>query len=156
MEDTRSALSDVRSALRTLADRVDRNNKRWYAAWQGTFPVGTPENDALSQIETGGSGGSGGGTPPPPPPPVGPGVPVLDSAINSGVVTLTMTATGATLFNVYQRTPGEVDFVLVAGAVLSGWDSAALTPASGEWAWQVAGVADGVEGPRSATTMQGV
>lgn len=90
--------------------------------------MGTPENDALSQIEMGGSG-LGRGTPPPPLPP---GVPALDSMISSGMVTLTMSAPGATLFNVYQRAPGEVDFALVAG------------------------VADGVEGPRSATTMQGV
>ncbi len=156
VEDTRSVLSDVRSALRTLAARVDRNNKRWYAAWEGNYPLGTPERDALSQIDTEGSGGGGGGTSPPLPP-LPPGVPVLDSTMGSGgIATLTMSATGATLFNVYQRTPGEVDFGLVAGAVLSGWSSGSLTAGSGEWAWQVAGVADGVEGPRSATTMQGV
>lgn len=54
VEDARSVLSDKRSDLRTLAARVDKNNKRWYAAWEGNFPVGSPERDALSQIDTGG------------------------------------------------------------------------------------------------------
>jgi len=38
---------------------VDVNNKRWFAAWEGEFPAGSPERAALSQIDT--------GTPTPPP-----------------------------------------------------------------------------------------
>lgn len=59
VEDTRSVLSDKRSSLRALAGKVDKNNKRWYAAWEGNFPAGSPERDALTQIDT--------GTPTPPP-----------------------------------------------------------------------------------------
>jgi hypothetical protein len=68
VEDALSDLNEARSALRGLEDRVDRNNKRWYAAWQGEYLPGSPEYDALSQIETGsssgggGNGGNGGGT----------------------------------------------------------------------------------------------
>ena len=62
----RGALSAKRSALRSLTVKVDRNNKRWYLAWQAEYLPGTPENDALSLIDTGSPGG-GGGTPPPPP-----------------------------------------------------------------------------------------
>lgn len=54
VEDARAVLSDVRSDLRALSLKVDRNNKRWFAAWEGNFPIGTPEHDALSQIDTGG------------------------------------------------------------------------------------------------------
>lgn len=60
VENERSELSDRRSDLRTLAATVDSANKRWYAAWQGEFPAGTPEGDALSQIDTGSPGGGGG------------------------------------------------------------------------------------------------
>jgi hypothetical protein len=53
VEDQKAALSDRRSELRTLAATVDTDNKRWFAAWQGEYSTGTPENDALSQIDTG-------------------------------------------------------------------------------------------------------
>jgi hypothetical protein len=66
VEDKEASLRDARGDLRTLASRVDSNNKRWYAAWQGEFPAGTPEGDALAQIETEG-GGSGQGGPENPP-----------------------------------------------------------------------------------------
>lgn len=51
--DATSILADLRSALLALKDKVDTNNKRWYAAWQGEFLPGSPERDALSQIDTG-------------------------------------------------------------------------------------------------------
>lgn len=51
--DAASLLSDLRSALLGLKDKVDTNNKRWYASWQGEFSVGSPERNALSQIDTG-------------------------------------------------------------------------------------------------------
>ena len=155
VENAASFLGDRRSDLLVLKERVYTNNIRWFAAWEGEFVEGSPERNALSQIDTGsGGGGSGGGGEPPPPPP--PGVAAVSSTIDNGVVTLAMTCEGATFFNVYQRTPGEVDFVLVAGAVPTGWSSGTLLAGSGEWAWQVAGVANGVEGGRSAATLQGV
>lgn len=155
VEDARSVLSGVRAALRGLAERVDRNNKRWLAAWEGTYPVGTPENDALSQIDTE-SGSSGGGTPPPPPPPVPPGVATLSVVLDSGgeVAILTMVATGATVFNVYQRSPSEVTGGLVASEVGSPWSTGVLGAGSGEWAWHVAGTVGGVEGPMSDIVSQ--
>ena len=45
-------LSEAKSALRTQTLRADKNNKRWYAAWETTFPEGSPEHDALSTITT--------------------------------------------------------------------------------------------------------
>lgn len=59
VEDRRSDLSKARSALKASSDLVDEDNKRWFAAWEGEFAVGSPENNALSQIDTGPS------TPPP-------------------------------------------------------------------------------------------
>lgn len=53
VENERSELNQKKSALNATARRVDRNNKRWYAAWSKNFAVGSPENDALSQIDTG-------------------------------------------------------------------------------------------------------
>ncbi len=72
VQDKDAILRDRRSALRLLAARVDQHNKRWYAAWQGEFPTGTPEGDALGQITT----ETGGSNPPPVAPlPVGTGLP---------------------------------------------------------------------------------
>ncbi len=48
-----SDLTDLRSDLLALKDKVDTNNKRWFAAWEGEFSVGSPERNALSQIDTG-------------------------------------------------------------------------------------------------------
>lgn len=53
VENERGKLTQKREALRLLAVKVDENNKRWYAAWEGEFAVGSPERNALSQIDTG-------------------------------------------------------------------------------------------------------
>lgn len=53
IENERGKLTQKRQALRALAGEVDDNNKRWYAAWEGEFPVGSAERAALSQIDTG-------------------------------------------------------------------------------------------------------
>ncbi len=53
VEDERGILAVKREALRTLAAKVDENNKRWFAAWEGEFADGSPERNALSQIDTG-------------------------------------------------------------------------------------------------------
>lgn len=54
IENERGKLAQKREALRTLAAKVDRNNKRWFAAWEGEFAEGSAERAALSQIDTGG------------------------------------------------------------------------------------------------------
>jgi hypothetical protein len=53
VENEKAELNQKRSDLRNLANKVDRNNKRWFAAWEGHYAEGTPERDALSQIDTG-------------------------------------------------------------------------------------------------------
>lgn len=46
-------VTNAKSALRTADRKLDRGNKRWYAAWLKAYPVGTPEGDAAaSQIPT--------------------------------------------------------------------------------------------------------
>lgn len=52
IENEQAELGQKRSQLRSTADRVDRNNKRWYKAWGNNYPPGTPENDGLSQVDT--------------------------------------------------------------------------------------------------------
>ena len=113
VETLESDLNRARGDLRRLAAKVDSANKRWYAAWQGEFPAGTPEGDALSQITTeGGGAGSGepGENPTPPPPPPLPGVATLGAATpqGDGSVTLSgMAAEGAASFAVdYRVTSG--------------------------------------------------
>lgn len=116
VEDARAVLNDRRSAVRTLAGKVDRNNKRWYAAWQGEFVPGTPAGDALSQIDTGapGGGGSGGGNPPPAAP-----LNATFTQANPGdaVEANADAAAGVTLVRVYQRAVGDTNPpVLIASA----------------------------------------
>lgn len=53
VEDERGKLAVKREALRLLAAKVDENNKRWFAAWEGEFAAGSPERNALSQVNTG-------------------------------------------------------------------------------------------------------
>jgi hypothetical protein len=53
VENERGLFKKKAEALRLLAVKVDENNKRWYAAWEGEFPAGSPERNALSQIDTG-------------------------------------------------------------------------------------------------------
>lgn len=55
VEDERSEHNQKKSVLNSTARRVDRNNKRWYGAWSKFFAVGSPENNALTQIDTGSS-----------------------------------------------------------------------------------------------------
>ena len=48
----RAELSRKRSQLSSHTRKVDRDNKRWYAAWRSNFPDGSPEHDALSLVDT--------------------------------------------------------------------------------------------------------
>ncbi len=59
--DKESLLGRKRSELKAAASVVDQDNKRWFAAWEGQFPAGSPEREALKQIDTGNA------TPPPEP-----------------------------------------------------------------------------------------
>lgn len=52
MEQERAKLTQKKEALRVTVERVDQNNKRWYVAWGGNFAPGTPEHNALAQIDT--------------------------------------------------------------------------------------------------------
>ena len=52
IENEQTEFGQKKSQLRQTADRVDQNNKRWYKAWGNNFPPGTPENDALSHVDT--------------------------------------------------------------------------------------------------------
>jgi hypothetical protein len=51
-KDKDADLSRKKSVLRQTERRVNKNNKKWYAAWAANFPEGTSEHDALSQIDT--------------------------------------------------------------------------------------------------------
>ncbi len=49
VENKLAALSRRKSQLRATAAKVNQNNKRCYAAWQGQFAAGSPERDALGR-----------------------------------------------------------------------------------------------------------
>ena len=48
-EHKKDLLSDAKSALRIMARKVDRDNKRWYQMWTKLYPAGTPEGDAARE-----------------------------------------------------------------------------------------------------------
>ncbi len=114
VEDERSALREARSALHAAINTVDSVNKRWFDAWVAEYPPGTPENDALSQIDTGyspvggsGGGGGGGGGGGPTVPGVPQGFEALSGTSGSGNLTLNWTAVpGATSYKIRSGAPG--------------------------------------------------
>lgn len=96
-----SAWSSARSALKALANRVDKNNKRWYEAWSGNYAPGSAEYEALSQIDT-----ESGDTEPP-------GA-VTFSVMYDGdndEFHLDAEAEHASHFRVLRKGPGESDFI---------------------------------------------
>ncbi len=108
----RGALSKARSTLRTLTAKVDRNNKRWYLAWLAEYLPGTPENDALSLIDTGSPANP---PPPPPPPPPAPTALEIASFVVDDPVATTLTydpagGADATTLILQYKLPGEPDF----------------------------------------------
>lgn len=141
VEDKEAILRDLRGDLRRLASKVDTNNKRWYAAWQGEFPAGTPEGDALSQIttESGGNGGGTPGEPPTPPAPAVPGAATIGSVVAGGpdVTLLEMAAEGALSFDVEVRPVGG-EFAPQASGV-GGPVFAFAAPAAGDYEVRIAG-----------------
>ena len=55
LQEVENQVSDERKAAGALKRaylKVDKENKKWFVAWQGEFAVGTPERDALDQIDT--------------------------------------------------------------------------------------------------------
>ncbi len=91
VEKAESVLRDARGDLRTLAARVDSNNKRWYAAWSGEFAAGSPERMALGQIDTGSPGSDEGGSLPGAPQNVG----IITGAVGSGALAFQWDANAA-------------------------------------------------------------
>lgn len=112
-------LSAKRRALRSLTVKVDRNNKRWYLAWQAEYLPGTPENDALSLIDTGSPGG-GGGTPSPPPviPAVPANVTLTPGAAASALLTVGTQLGAGTVQVKLTRNPGAEQTTLGLFATL--------------------------------------
>lgn len=56
LQTVETKVSDERKAagaLKRAFQKVDQQNKKWFVAWQGEFAEGTPERDALDQIDTG-------------------------------------------------------------------------------------------------------
>ena len=133
-----SAWSSARSALKALANRVDRNNKRWYEAWSGNYAPGSPQYDALAQINTG-----GGDTEPP--------GPVTFSVMYDGdndAFHIDAEAEHATHFRVLRKGPGESDFIERASNAESPISDAVTLPGVYEYKLQARNSTD--DGPVSA------
>ena len=93
----------ARAALRAMDLKVDRDNKRWYAAWLKAYPAGTPEGDvARSRIPT------EAGTPEPT------ALPIYSATPQAGrVVAIVYANEGgahATTLELLCQLPGEPDF----------------------------------------------
>jgi hypothetical protein len=95
-----------KSALRDVAQRVDRNNKRWYKAWQGQFARGTAARDALNLIDTGPSQSQ-----------PGQGVFLAVEVLANQTVKLSFDAARATTFTLRHKGPADTEFTELASGV---------------------------------------
>ena len=135
-----------------LISRLEDDSVQWYGDATAVFLAGTPEGDMIrSTVPTSDDynpATSG---------PAAPGVskPTVTAAMAAGSITLTIEATGTTLFNIYEKAPASDAYMPVATGVESGW-SKALTTGSGEWLYKVAGTLLGEEGPMSDPVSQTV
>ncbi len=135
-----------------LISRMEDHCVQWYGDATAIFLEGTPEGDMIrSTVPTSSdyNPATGGANAP------GLGKPTVTAAVAAGSISLTIVATGTTLFNVYEKAPAAADYMPVATGVASGW-SKALTAGSGEWLYKVAGTLLGVEGPMSDPVSQTV
>lgn len=150
-----SLLNDKRATLRTGMRTTDSLNKRWYAAWQGEYAEGTPERDALSQIDTGSPEG-GGSPPPPPPPPPPPATPtnVTFTQANPGdaVEGNSDGSTGATIFRVYHKPVGASDTPALVASASALPTSFSISPGDYEFT-MTAGNASGESAPSAPVTL---
>ncbi len=127
VENKLAAFSRKKSQLRATATKVDRNNKRWYAAWQGQFATGSPERDALSQVSTGTSA-----TAP------GQGVFLDVETLDNQLVRLTFDAARATQFQLLHKGPGDAVFAVLADGLTENSFLYTAQPAGGH-AYKVIG-----------------
>jgi len=103
ISDKQAFLSTKKTELRNLVYRIDRNNKRWYVAWQGQFAAGSPERHALSLIDT--------GTTPATP---GKGVFLTVEQLPDLTVRLKFGAARAKTFTLLHKGPGAPEFATLA------------------------------------------
>ncbi len=133
-----SAWNSARSALKTLANKVDKNNKRWYEAWSGNYAVGSPQYDALSQIDT-----ESGDTEPP-----GPVTFTVMYDADNDEFHIDAEAEHATHFRVLRKGPGESDFIERASNAESPIHDPVTLPGVYEYKLQARNSTD--DGPLSA------
>jgi hypothetical protein len=132
-----SAWSATRSDLKKLATRVDTNNKRWFEAWSNDYDEGTPEHDALSQIDT----GPGAVDAPGP----------VDFTVmydGNGKLHIDAEADHATHFRMWRKAPGEDVFIERAANATSPIDDPVSLPGVYDVKLQARNSTD--DGPESA------
>lgn len=118
---------EKKTVLRLASARVDRNNKRWYKAWQGQFAKGSPELAALSQIDTGPSL-----TVP------GQGVFLPTMTLPNQAVKLNFGAARAKTFTLLHQGPGQSAYTVLAdGLTAKSFEHAVPTP--GRHSYKVTG-----------------
>jgi hypothetical protein len=94
--------------VRTTVKRVDRQNKRWFQAWQSHFAPGTPQREALSRVSTETSQS----TP-------GQGVFLAHELLPDRVVRLTVGAARALSFTIEHQGPADTEFSPLAENILT-------------------------------------
>lgn len=101
--DKKAIWTKKKSQLRITTTRVDKNNKRWFEAWDNNYAEGTPESDALNDIDTEGGGAD----------PVEQAVIDAASPMGGLVVDLHFHADHATSYRIMQRVVGTATWLLV-------------------------------------------
>jgi hypothetical protein len=136
--DKEDPLATKRQQVNNVAALVDRYNKRFYQAWLGNWPAGSPERAALGIIDTG-----------PAPAIPGPGVFLSSSVLPNGNVKLSFGASRALTYTLLHKAPGAADYtVLVSGLDVRTHEHAA--PGPGDHHYAVFGTNTQGDGAHSA------
>jgi hypothetical protein len=106
ISDKEDPVSTKRQQVINLAVVVDKYNKRFYKAWLGHWPAGSPQRAALSIIDTGAAS-----------PIPGPGVFTAHTILPNGNVKLAFGASRALTYTILYKGPGATEYTQLATGV---------------------------------------
>lgn len=104
--DKEDPLATKRQQVNNIAALVDKYNKRFYKAWLGNWPAGSPERAALGIIDTGSA-----------PAIPGPGVFLSHSVLPNGNVKLSFGASRALTYTILYKGPGDTEYTELASGL---------------------------------------
>ena len=104
--DKEDPLATKRQQVSNIAALVDQYNKRFYKAWLGNWPAGSPQRAALGIIDTGSA-----------PAIPGPGVFLSHTILPNGTVKLTFGASRAITYVLLHKGPGDTVYTIIAEGI---------------------------------------